>query len=63
MESQWWTEENIFEATKKAKEEVGASWQDVYLVLFGKPKGLPFSTMLKIQGFRKTIEYLKKYDI
>jgi len=55
-----WTAPFILPATFSARDESGATTQDIYTVLTGKPSGLPFSEKLEIEGREKTLERLRK---
>jgi len=54
-----WKPTLISTATIAVRDQVGASTQDVYTVLTGRPQGLPFEQKLEIQGQRGTISWLE----
>ena len=55
-----WEPTLISTATIAVRDQVGASTQDVYTVLTGRPQGLPFEQKLGIQGQGGTISWLEE---
>lgn len=54
-----WKSALISTATIGVRDQIGASTQDVYAVLTGRPQGLPFEQKLEIQGQAGTISWLE----
>lgn len=54
-----WTPSNISNATLATRDSLGTATQDVYTVLTGQPKGLPFGEKLFIEGKEQTVNWLK----
>lgn len=55
-----WNSESISAATIAVRDKVGVTTLDVYVVLTGRPQGLPFEEKLEIQGKEKTITLLEE---
>ena len=55
-----WDSTSISESTIAVRDQVGASTQDVYTVLTGRPQGLPFEQKLEIQGQGGTVSWLER---
>ncbi len=56
-----WDKEQIAEVTLLARDDLGFKTKDVFVVLSGKPQGMPFQEKLIIDGKEKTLEFLKSH--
>lgn len=55
-----WSKDEILKASFEARDAAGASTKDLYVVLTGKPQGLPLAEKLEIDGKDFTIQILEK---
>ena len=55
-----WSADKIAEITLQVRDELGLKTKDIYLVLTGKPQGMPFQEKLKVDGKEKIIDRLSK---
>ena len=53
-----WIAKNIEKVSIQARDKCGATTKDLYIVLTGKPAGLPLWEFLEIQGKKATMEWL-----
>lgn len=56
-----WTKDEILAVCFTLRDEMAFKTQDLYLILTGKPQGLPLGEKLEIDGKAKTIEFLKNH--
>ncbi len=54
-----WTSQHILEISLEARNKVGASTKDIYIVLTGRSTGLPFNEKIVIDGREKTLSRLR----
>lgn len=55
-----WTTEQILSVSFEARDKTASSTKDLYVVLTGKPQGLPLAEKLEIDGKNETINWLNK---
>jgi glutamyl-tRNA synthetase len=53
-----WSKDEILKAGFEARDQLGLKTQDLYLVLTGKPQGLPLGEKIELEGKEKTLEKL-----
>ena len=58
---QSWKKDEILKASFEARDQLDSSTKDLYIVLTGKPQGLPLAEKLEVDGRKKTLEFLKKH--
>ena len=56
-----WSKDEILKASFEIRDQLSASTKDLYIVLTGKPQGLPLAEKLELEGKEKTLEFLKKH--
>lgn len=55
-----WNKEEILKACFEARDKTGTSTKDLYVVLTGKPQGLPLAEKLEIEGREKILKRLER---
>lgn len=56
-----WDAQQIADAALLARDDLGLKTKDIFIVLSGKPQGMPFQEKLVIDGKEKTIEFLNSH--
>lgn len=56
-----WNKENLMKVSFEVRDKTGSSTKDLYMVLTGKPQGLPLFEKLELEGSSLTLEYLKRH--